>query len=174
MLFIWYCSIKNTIEQSGEAALMRSPFPSSLGFFCNRVRSGALVWDRGMKNKLVRGGRLRVGSKKNGKEGFDGGCHWANRYKLPPLLPQTKYLYLELEKERTNGKWRLDPELLGRQKEIQNWQRHCHCSRVRWKLGMLELSKIEHTPHRFVTKSGIDRYTIQHEESLGFTGRTGH
>ena len=28
--------------------------------------------------------------KKDGKEGFDGSCHRANRYKLPPLLPPTK------------------------------------------------------------------------------------
>ena len=61
---------------------------------------------------------MRVGSKKDGKEGFDGGCHQANRYQLPPSLPPTKYV--ELEKVRTNEKWGLVPELLGRQEEVQN------------------------------------------------------
>ena len=55
---------------------------------------------------------------KNGKEGFDGGCHRANGYKLPPLLPPAKYL--ELEKARTNEKRGLEPELLGRLEEVQN------------------------------------------------------
>ena len=61
---------------------------------------------------------MRAGSKKDGKEGFDGGCHRANRYKLPPLLLPTKCL--ELEKARTNEKWGVVPELLGRQEEVQN------------------------------------------------------
>ena len=61
---------------------------------------------------------MRVGSKKDEKEGFEGSCHRANQYKLPPLLPPTKYL--ELEKTRTNEKWGLEPELLGRLEEVQN------------------------------------------------------
>ena len=40
--------------------------------------------------------------KKDRKEGFDGGCHRASRYKLPPLLPPTKCL--ELEKAHANEK----------------------------------------------------------------------
>ena len=59
---------------------------------------------------------MRVGSKKDGKEGFDGGCHQAYRCELPPLLPPTKYF--ELEKARTHEKWVLEPELLGRQEEV--------------------------------------------------------
>ena len=39
---------------------------------------------------------------KDGHKGFDGGCHRANRYKLPPSLPPTKYF--ELEKARINEK----------------------------------------------------------------------
>ena len=55
---------------------------------------------------------------KDGKEGFGGGCHRGGRDKLPPLLPPTKYL--ELEKVRTHEKWGLEPELRGRQEEVQN------------------------------------------------------
>jgi hypothetical protein len=45
-----------------------------------------------------RGGILRVGSKKDGKEGFDGGCHRANRHKLPRLFPLWKKAPKPLQK----------------------------------------------------------------------------
>ena len=60
---------------------------------------------------------MRVVLKTYGKEVFDGGLSpGRTRYKLPPLLPPTKYL--ELEKARTHEKWVLEPELLGRQEEV--------------------------------------------------------
>ena len=61
---------------------------------------------------------MRVVLKTYGKEVFDGGLSpGRTRYKLPPLLPPTKYL--ELEKVRTQEKWGLESEPLGRHEEIQ-------------------------------------------------------